>query len=196
MRRLILAWRAMFATLLGWVNLDAIEATLKADARALSDANTPPEGRVGPAPVGATGIPSATPPAEVTSKTGRSDAITLLAALQREARWLDLVQEDLDAYTDAQVGAAARDVLRGCRDVLQRSFQLKPVVPFEEGASVETSQTIDASRWHVSGRVTGTPPYRGRLVHHGWEAEHIRLPHWSGSVENARVVFPAEVEVV
>ncbi len=36
----------------------------------------------------------------------RSDAVTLLAALQREARLVDLIQENLAAYSDAQIGAA------------------------------------------------------------------------------------------
>ena len=44
----------------------------------------------------------------------RNDAITLLATLQREARFVDIVMEPLADYSDAQVGAATRDVLRDC----------------------------------------------------------------------------------
>src|SRR5262245_30923704 len=80
----------------------------------------------------------ATPPAPaaaapVAVKSPRSDAITLLAALQREARFVDIVNESLDGYSDAQIGAAARDVLRDSGKVLARVFSLRPVVNGEEG---------------------------------------------------------------
>jgi hypothetical protein len=125
----------------------------------------------------------------------RSDAVTLLAALQREARFVDLVQESLDAYTDAQVGAAARDVLRDCRKVLERLFALKPVSDQEEGAAVELATEFDAARFRLTGNVVGGAPFRGRLVHPGWEAARCELPAWSGSESSARVVAPAEVEL-
>lgn len=67
-----------------------------------------------------------------TTKPSRSDAITLLAALQREARFVDIVNESLDSYSDAQIGAAARDVLRDSGKVLSRVFSLRPVVDSEE----------------------------------------------------------------
>jgi hypothetical protein len=51
-----------------------------------------------------------------------------LAALQREARLVDFVQEPIAAYSDAQIGAAVRDVHRGCAEVIERLFSLKPVV--------------------------------------------------------------------
>ena len=125
----------------------------------------------------------------------RSDAITLLATLQREARFVDLAQESLDEYTDAQVGAAARDVLRDCRKVLERLFDLKPVLDQAEGAAVEVPAGFDAARFRLAGNVAGEPPFRGRLVHHGWEATKCDLPAWSGSDRSARVVAPAEVEL-
>lgn len=125
----------------------------------------------------------------------RSEAITLLAALQREARFLDLAQESLDEYSDAQVGAAARDVLRDARKVLDRLFAVQPVLNQEEGVSVEVPAEFDAGRFRLTGNVTGQPPFRGRLVHHGWQATKCELPAWSGSEASARVVAPAEVEL-
>ncbi|MDA0658442.1 MAG: DUF2760 domain-containing protein [Planctomycetota bacterium] len=198
MRRFFVAIRAMFATLFGSVSIDTMERTLiesVAAKRALAGKGAIPS------------LPSLTedhPPASTTPNqekvstkpaSRRNDAISLLAALQREARWLDLVQENLDAYSDAQVGAAARTVLRGCQDVLRRTLDLKPVVAFEEGAEVETPTVIDAARWQLSGRVTGSPPYRGRLIHHGWEASRLELPQWSGAKESSLIIAPAEIEV-
>jgi len=125
----------------------------------------------------------------------RNDALTLLATLQREARFVDLAQEPLDGYTDAQVGAAARDVLRDCRKVLERLFALRPALSQEEGAAVDVPAGFDAARFRLTGNVAGEGPFRGRLVHPGWEAAKCELPAWSGSEASARVVAPAEVEL-
>ena len=125
----------------------------------------------------------------------RSDALTLLAALQREARLVDFLKEPLDAYNDAQIGAAARDVHRGCAGVLERMFALKPVLERPEGTEIEVPAGFDAGRYRLTGNVTGDPPFRGRLVHHGWEAAKCALPAWSGSDVAAPVVAPAEVEL-
>ena len=47
-------------------------------------------------------------------------AVQMLALLQREGRLIDFVLEDLTAYSDAQIEAAARDVHAGCHRVLER----------------------------------------------------------------------------
>ena len=110
---------------------------------------------------------------------GRSEAITLLATLQREARFVDFIQEPLANFSDAN-GAAARDVHRECGKVLQRLFELRPVLSDEEGATVEVPAGFEAQRDRLTGDVAGDPPFRGRLVHHGWEADVCQLPAWSG----------------
>src|SRR5687768_14813489 len=69
-------------------------------------------------------------------KPARSEAVTLLAALQREARLVDLVQQPLGQFSDEQIGAAARNVLTDCAAVLNRFFELQPVTASEEGASL------------------------------------------------------------
>ena len=125
----------------------------------------------------------------------RSEALTLLSTLQREARLVDLVQESLDAYSDAQIGAAARNVLRDSGKVLERFFALRPVVEGSEEQPVEVPAGYDAQRWHVTGQVSGTPPFRGRLTHPGWQATQCQLPTWTGSASSALVIAPAEVEV-
>ncbi len=128
-------------------------------------------------------------------KPARSDAVTLLAALQREARLVDIVKEPLDGYSDSQVGAAARDVLRDTAAVLDRMFALAPIVDEEENAVVETPADFDPARYKLSGNVGGTPPFKGSLVHHGWEATRCELPQWNGSDEAARVIAPVELEL-
>jgi hypothetical protein len=141
----------------------------------------------------ATTAPPSRPAPVATPK--RSEALTLLAALQREARFVDLVREPLDSYSDEQIGAAARNVLRDCAAVLERFFELKPAVPQAEGETVEVPAGYDPARYKVVGNVSGAPPFRGRLVHPGWVAGTVNLPAWTGSNEAAKVVAPAEVEV-
>jgi hypothetical protein len=125
----------------------------------------------------------------------RSDALTLLATLQREARLIDFLMEDLSGYDDVYIGAAARGVHRACAEVLERMFALRPLRYQEEGAHVEIVAGYDPAQVTLTGNVTGQLPLRGTLVHHGWQAMQCELPTWSGQEESARVIAPAEVEV-
>jgi hypothetical protein len=125
----------------------------------------------------------------------RSDAITLLSALQREARLVDLVQQPLAQFTDEQIGAAARGVLGDSAAVLSRFFSLKPVVSENEGDQVQVSAGYDPGRYKLSGNVSGNPPYSGKLAHAGWEATSVNLPTWTGNKSSANVIAPAEVEI-
>jgi hypothetical protein len=134
-------------------------------------------------------------PSMVPKAGTRSDALTLIAALQREARFLDIIQEPLANYSDSQIGAAARDVLRNCAGVLDRWFGFKPLLGQEEGSSVEVPSGYDPQRYRLVGDVAGEPPFRGQLAHHGWLATKCELPAWSGSSDSANVVAPVEVEV-
>jgi hypothetical protein len=125
----------------------------------------------------------------------RSDALTLLATLQREARLIDFLMEDLTCYDDAQIGATARDVHRACAAALTRMFVIRPLRYQEEGTHVEIVEGYDPAQLTLTGHVTGQPPRRGTLVHHGWQAMQCELPAWSGQEESARVIAPAEIEV-
>lgn len=153
---------------------------------------TPPSAETAPEP--APTVPAKEPP-KPAPKPARSEAITLLATLQREARFVDLVMEPLTDYTDAQVGAAARDVLRDCGETLERLFAIRPVVDAEEGSAHETPADFDAARYRLTGKVAGDPPYRGQLVHHGWQATRCELPTWSGKDDAALIVASIELEL-
>ena len=133
--------------------------------------------------------------AETSRAPARSESLTLLSTLQREARLIDFLQEPIDGYSDAQIGAAVREVHRQSAAVLARVFDLQPVVRQQEGTTLQILPEFDAARYRLTGNVVGEPPYSGTLVHHGWEATRCGLPAWSGSATSARVVVPAEVEV-
>ena len=128
-------------------------------------------------------------------KPTQSEAITLLATLQREARLIDFLKEDLSGYADEQVGAAVRSIQRDSAKVLDRFFALQPVVADEEGAKISVPAGFDAARYRLTGKVTGDAPFAGTLQHHGWEATKCELPHFTGSDSAAKTVAPAEVEV-
>lgn len=179
--RLMLAIRVFFVALFNGAVAERIKAALETTA--------------GPAEDEKPQKPKAAPVETPQEKPARSEAITLLAALQREARFVDLTQESLDEYSDEQVGAAARDVLRDCRTVLDRLFKLTPVLAEEEGAEIDVPAGFDTGSYRLTGNVAGQPPFRGSLVHHGWKAAKCEVPQWSGSKQAARVVAPAEVEL-
>lgn len=129
---------------------------------------------------------------QIKSKSGdRSDALNLLSALQRESRLLDLVCESLDSYSDAQVGAAARDVLRDSRKVLDRTFGLKPLVDSPEGQPIEIPENASPVRWRVIGKSASKT---GSLCHPGWQATKLDLPIWAGSADDTMIIAAAEVE--
>ena len=145
-----------------------------------------------PAPIS---VSPAAPARSVPESPRRSEALTLLAVLQREARLVDFLKESIAAFDDAQVGAAVRDVHRDASAVIERLFSLRPVMSESEGASVQVPAGADAARIRLTGNVTGQPPFRGTLRHHGWEASKIQIPEWSGASASANVVAPAEVEL-
>ncbi|MFP4014306.1 MAG: DUF2760 domain-containing protein [Chitinispirillaceae bacterium] len=128
-------------------------------------------------------------------KVSRSEAVQLLALLQREGRLVDFLKEPIDAYSDAQIGAAVRDVHRDCASVLDRAFGLESVVEQEEGSQMTVLAGFDPDQYRLTGNVTGNPPYNGVLRHHGWKATRCELPVWQGTEEAANVVSPAEVEL-
>jgi len=50
------------------------------------------------------------------------EPIRLLGLLQREARLLDFLMENLSAYTDDQIGASVRDIQVKSQSVIVRRF--------------------------------------------------------------------------
>lgn len=197
MGRLSLAFKCFFGILFGSVDVQRAGRILESPAATTSTETSASEVDVRKT-VSSSITATATSPSGSAGaravKARRSEAITLLSALQREARFVDLVQEPLQQYTDQQIGAAARDVLRDCNSVLQRMFAIVPVIEGSENAMLETPATIPAGRLMITGKPAGNPPFRGRLVHHGWEASQCQLPEWTGDEQAKNVIAPAEIE--
>lgn len=183
MGRLSLAWKILTNNVLA----GQFEAFLKSPT-ALPSPVAAPAATVAPAPAPVPAAPS--PPV----KPQRSDALSLLASLQREGRLLDFLKEPIDGYSDAQIGAAVRDIHRDCAAVLERQFGLRPVLEQAEG-SVVSVLGISAGRIRTTGPGAAQAAASGTLVHPGWMATRCELPTWNGDPEAAQVVAPAEVEI-
>ncbi|WP_438390844.1 DUF2760 domain-containing protein [Caballeronia sp. DA-9] len=121
-------------------------------------------------------------------------ALQLLGLLQRDARFIDFIEEDVAAYSDAEIGAAARLVHDGCRTTLREHFTIRPVRAEAEGSRVTLPEGFDASAIRLTGNVVGQAPFSGNLSHRGWKVEQVRLPKLTES-HDASVIAPAEVEL-
>lgn len=132
------------------------------------------------------------PPARVEHDS--SAALHLLAILQREGRLVDFLQEDISGYEDADVGAAARLVHDGCRKGLGDYLVLEPLRSEGEGAPIVIERGFDPGAVRLTGNVTGEPPFKGSLRHHGWRVAEVNLPATPRG-QDPHVIAPAEVEL-
>jgi Domain of unknown function (DUF2760) len=124
----------------------------------------------------------------------RDGALALLALLQREGRLVDFLRESLDSFSDADIGAAARDVHRGCKKVLEQHLTFEPVMPGAEDDQVTIPTGFDPAEVRIVGETRGEPPFRGTLRHHGWRVTEATLPTLSEGIDRM-VIAPAEVEM-
>jgi hypothetical protein len=114
--------------------------------------------------------------------------------LQRDARLIDFLMEDISGYSDDQVGAAVRSLHEQSRTALHRYLTLKPVVD-----GVEHTPTRIESRDPNSVKLLGNVPADGNasqgiLRHKGWRVEKVDLPKLSPG-QNVTVLAPAEIEI-
>jgi hypothetical protein len=56
-----------------------------------------------------------------------AEIVSFLAILQARGRLVDFLMDDINSYSDAQVGAAARVVHGGCKAALLEHVQISPV---------------------------------------------------------------------
>lgn len=119
--------------------------------------------------------------------------LRLLNIFQREGRLLDFLLEDISAYDDAQVGAAVRDIHRGCRKTIEEHLTMERILAGDEGQEVTVPTGFDPAAIRLTGNVTGQPPFKGTLQHHGWRVKKVNLPTSTGN--ESMVVAPAEVQL-
>jgi len=146
-------------------------------------------------------VPVTSPPREVPAEVQQSPqaslqaAVQMLAILQREGRLVDFLQEDLHPYSDDQIGAAVRSIHQGCQAALVEHMDLKPIFEEVEGAEVTVPRDFDPKAIRLTGNVSGDPPFKGTLRHHGWRVLRLDLPRVTTSPQKDWILSPAEVEI-
>jgi Domain of unknown function (DUF2760) len=121
--------------------------------------------------------------------------LRVLAVLQRDGRLVDFLEEDIDGYSDAQIGAAVRDIHRGCRKSLHDYLTIEPIIDAAEEQPVTVPSDFDPAAVRLVGNVNGAPPFRGTLKHHGWRVRSVHLPLLPVARDDSSVLSPAEVEI-
>jgi len=125
-----------------------------------------------------------------------AEIVSFLALLQEKGRFVDFLMDDINAYGDAQVGAAARVVHTGCKAALQEHFQIHPVRPENEGSTVQVAAGYAADEYRLLGRISGQAPFSGILVHRGWKTDLVKLPRiLRSAADRLPTIAPAEVEL-
>jgi hypothetical protein len=175
LNRILLAVRAFFALLFGGKLPDELVEELG----------------LAPKPAPAPKVTPKPPAPEIKPADG---ALQLLGMLQREARVLDFFMEDIAAYSDDQVGAAARDVHENTRNVLVRHFAPAPVIDAVEGSMASPPDGNPALVKYLGNVPASGKPPAGVLRHRGWRATAISLPQLNSRTDLA-VLAPAEIEV-
>lgn len=169
MQRIVFAFRSFFAIL--------FSGQLPADIAQAFGFITPPP-----------------PPKPVPVVQPSDGALQMLGILQRDARLIDFVMEDISSYSDDQIGAAARNLHDQSRDALQRYVHLIPVLDGVEGTFTKL-ETNDPATIKLLGNVPAKGKAPGGLLRHrGWRADKIDLPPLIAS-QNMSIVAPAEVEI-
>ena len=118
-------------------------------------------------------------------------AVQILSLLQRDARLVDFLMEDIGAYSDEQVGAAVRDVQAQARQSLERYLQFQPVIDGVEGTYTKTDGVAQGGIKLIGNVPANGKAPGGLLRHKGWQATKVDLP----AATPGMILAPAEIEV-
>jgi hypothetical protein len=125
-----------------------------------------------------------------------AEVVSFVALLQEKGRLVDFLMDDITAYNDAQVGAAARVVHEGCKAAFQEHFRICPIRGETEGSIVEVAAGYAADEYRLIGKLRGEAPFSGTLVHRGWKTQSVELPRiLRVSADRLPTIAPAEVEL-
>ena len=133
------------------------------------------------------------PPAP-TAQQAEAEIVTFFGLLQEKGRLVDFLMEDITAYEDSEVGAAARVIHQGCRQVLQEYFSISPISVAAECEQVTVPAGYSPDQFRLVGKLAGEPPFTGTLLHKGWKTEFVKLPRIVNT-DRLPSIAPAEVEL-
>ena len=131
---------------------------------------------------------------ERTERLERANSLQMISLLQRDGRLVDFLEENLQSYDDAQIGAAVRTIQKSCQDSLKKYLNPTAVIDQNEGEEITVEAGFDPAAIKLTGNVSGEPPFKGTLQHRGWRAGKIELPTLSGT-QDPGIIAPAQVEI-
>jgi len=120
--------------------------------------------------------------------------VQMLSILQKKGRLIDFLKEDISGYEDSQIGAAVRNIHKGCREAITEYITIEPVMNEDEGSTITVEEGFDPSTIRLSGNVVGSPPFSGELRHNGWRVSSTDLPLLPQN-QDMSIIEPAEVEI-
>ncbi len=148
-----------------------------------------------PAPEKGVSVASVSVPSPIDSAVFElTGGLTVLGLLQREGRLVDFLEQDLTAFSDADVGAAARLMHEGCRKTLHEHGTISPIRSEPEDSAITLVEGYEPGLVKLTGKVGSKAPYHGTLRHAGWRISNFRLPT-ARTGHDATVLAPAEVEL-
>ncbi len=184
-----LAFKSFFSLLFSGKLPEDVQIALNLTRRIVTPGNAKP----------AEAAAAAKPAPVVEAAKAADGAVQILAILQREARLIDFLEEDITPYTDEQVGAAVRDIHKNSRAALARHVALRPVVDGVEGTNTNLASAGLDAKDTTRLRIVGNVPADGKveagvLRHRGWRVEKVDLPA-TPMGKKAAILAPAEIEV-
>ena len=135
-----------------------------------------------------------TPPPPPPPPKPSPEPLLLLTLMQREGRLIDFLLENVDGADNETLGAGVRTIHKECQKILKDHLDMEPVLRGDEKSTVEVPVGFDPSAIRLTGNVTGQPPFKGTLEHHGWRVTKIKLAK-PPEGQDAFVIAPAEVEL-
>ena len=134
------------------------------------------------------------PKEPVHEKVENDSHLQLLQQMQESGRLIDFLQEDISAYSDAQIGAVVRQVHSGCLSAIEELVTVRVVREEPEGTRIQVPKGYDPLELKIVGNIKGEPPFEGTLVHRGWRAHKKTLPG-KRAAGKRDIIVPAEIEV-
>lgn len=121
-------------------------------------------------------------------------ACALLSLMQKEARFIDFVKENLEGIDDARVGSISRLIHKDLSKVFDQYVKIEAILDQKEGEKIQLEEGFDMGLLQLSGNVDAKLPFEGTLRHKGWIAQKLNLPKRPKDERN-RVLVASEVEV-
>ncbi len=120
--------------------------------------------------------------------------LRFLFFMQQGSRLIDFLKEDISGFSDAQVGAAVRKIHQDSKQIVEELVTIRPLRDEEEGSKITVQKGYNPAEIKLVGKVMGTPPFQGTLIHRGWKAHKRSLPAQIGEL-SPDILCPAEIEI-